>query len=132
MNLFRIYLLAGLLLSGFATEAALTVNVKEPKVTGSKVIVPIVIKNTFKASVESARAVLFLTDDSGKVVGQATHWIIGGTKSQPALAPDATITYSFVFTSNKPFTKTKLIVTRLVLENGKRADPVKDVDVLTK
>jgi hypothetical protein len=44
------------------------------------------LKNTFTNNIESARAVVFLLDDQGKMVGQAAHWIIGGTKAKPGLA----------------------------------------------
>ena len=66
-------------------------------------------------------------DDQGKVVGQNTAWVIGGKKDKPALAPEASTTFNFVITTDKPFTKSKLIFGRLILEGGKVVDPVKNV-----
>ena len=87
------------------------------------------VPNAFHNNLETARGVLFLLDDSGKVLGQETHWVIGGTKDRPALAPGAKTSFTFVVQSKAPFTKTKLTITRLVLEGGQLADPTKDVQV---
>ena len=118
------------MLCGVATaHAALTLKVEEPKTYGQKNIVKMDMRNTFTNSIESARAVVFLLDDNGKVVGQETRWIVGGTKDRPPLAPDSKTTFNFVVQANKPFTKTKVTVTRLVLEGGKLADVNKDVEI---
>jgi len=50
-------------------------------------------------------------------------------QKKAALAPDARTTFNFVVQSNKPFTKTKVTVTRIVLEGGKLADVNKDLQV---
>ena len=118
-----------ILFGAASAEAALALKVAEPKTYGQKTIVKMEMRNTFTNTVESARAVVFLLDDNGKVVGQETRWIIGGTKERPALAPDAKMTFNFVVQANKPFTKTKVTVTRLVLEGGKLADVNKDVEI---
>ena len=110
-------------------HAALTLKVVEPKMYGQKTVVKLDLGNTFTNTVESVRAVLFLLDDNGKVVGQETRWIIGGTKDRPPLAPDSKTTFNFVVQANKPFTKTKVTVTRLVLEGGRLADVNKEVEV---
>jgi len=110
--------------------AALVVQVSSPKTTGSKTIVQLELKNTFTNNIESVRAVVFLLDDQGKMSGQAAHWIIGGTKDKPGLTPDGKTTYDFVVPTDKPFTKTKVMVNRLILENGKTANPIKDVQIL--
>jgi hypothetical protein len=96
------------------TQAALVIKVDEPKFTGSKAIIKLELKNTFTQKIESARAVIFLLGDQGKVVGQEARWIIGGTKDKPALIPEGTAPYYFVVSTDKPFTKTKLIVTRII------------------
>ena len=123
------YVILGLLTTGDMARAALTLKVAEPKTYGQKTIVKMDLRNTFTNTIESARAVVFLLDDNGKVVGQETRWIIGGTKDRPPLAPDAKTTFNFVVQANKPFTKTKVTVTRLVLEGGKLADVNKDVEI---
>jgi len=110
-------------------SADLTVKVGPPKTYGQKTIVKMELRNTFTNAVESARAVVFLLDDNGKVVGQETRWIIGGTKDRPSLAPDAKTTFNFVVQTTKPFTKSKITVTRIVLEGGKLADVNTDVQI---
>ena len=118
-----------ILFGAASAEAALALKVAEPKTYGQKTIVKMDMRNTFTNTVESARAVVFLLDDNGKTVGQETRWIIGGTKDRPPLAPDARTTFSFVIQSDKPFTKTKVTVTRIVLAGGKIADVNKDVEI---
>jgi len=111
------------------THGELEVTVNEPKTTGSKAIIKLELKNTFKEKIESARAVVFLLDDQGKVVGQITRWVIGGTKDKPALASGAKTTFNFVVPTEKPFTKTKVSFNRVILEGGKTADVNKEVEV---
>src|SRR5438270_13231450 len=77
-------------------HAELIVSISESKVIGQKAIVPLALSNGFAESVESARAVMFLLDADGKVVGQATRSIIGGDKSHPSLMAGATNTFHFV------------------------------------
>ncbi len=111
-----------LLVNVATAHANLLVKVGEPKTTGGKAVIELEIKNTFKEKIESARAVVFLFDDQGKVVGQTTRWVIGGTKDKPALAPDSKTTYNFVVPTDKPFTKTKVSFNRVILEGGKVFD----------
>lgn len=123
-------LLVAALLSGSGlANAALTVKVDNPKSTGQKAVIKLTMKNTFSENIESARAVVFLLDGQGKVVGQMSRWVIGGTKDRPALAAHAETTFSFVVETTKPFTTTKVNFTRVILEGGKLADPVRDVTI---
>ena len=110
-------------------EAALVMKIAEPKDYGQKVIIKMELKNTFTNKIEAARAVVFLSDEKGKVVGRDTRWIIGGTKEKPPLAPDAKTTFNFVVQHDKPFTKSKVTVTKLFLEGGKLADCAKEVQI---
>jgi hypothetical protein len=124
-------LLALLMTFGFvAAKADLIVKVDPPKQVGQKVVVKLTMKNTFKETVESARAQVFLVDDNGKVAGQAVRWVIGGTKDRPALAPDAETTFNFVVQTDKPFTAAKVTFTRVILEGGKLADVNKEVQII--
>jgi hypothetical protein len=104
------------------------------KVTGEKVVVPLVLENKFSEKIESARAAVFLLDEKWKMVGQGTRWVIGGGKDKAGLAAGATNVFHFVVTTDKPVTATNLTArvnfTRLVLEGGKLADPIKDVKIL--
>jgi len=121
-------ILSFILLTG-VTRAGLAIKLGEPKTYGQKTLVRLEMQNSFTNKIESARGVLFLLDDSGKVLGQETRWIIGGTKDRPALAPGERTSFTFVLLSKAPFTKTKVTITRLVLEGGKLADVNKDVQI---
>jgi hypothetical protein len=112
-----------------SAQAKLIVKVEEPKGPGQKTIIELSIKNSFTQKVESARATVFLIDDNDKVVGQSAQWVIGGTKDKPGLAPKASTTYNFVIKTDKPFTKTKVIFNRILLEGGNQVDPAKNVEM---
>lgn len=124
--------LAVCLLAAVSAHAQLAVTVTPPKLTGSKAVVKLELKNMFAEKVESARAVVFLLDDQGKMAGQATRWVIGGSNTN-GLAAGATNAFHFVITADKPFTTTNLTAkvnfSRVVLEGGKLADAVKDVQI---
>jgi hypothetical protein len=89
--------------------------------------------NDLAESVESARAVCFLLDEQGKMAGQSTKWVVGGTKDRPALQPKSGTTFNFVITSPQPFITTNLTAqvsfSRLVLEGEKLANPKTDVQI---
>jgi methionine-rich copper-binding protein CopC len=112
-------------------HAALIVKVDAATTVGTKTIIPITLKNTFKEKVESARATVFLMDDQGKMVGQATKWVIGGTKDRSALEPDKETTFNFVISTDKRFKTSKVTFSRIVLEGGKLADVTKEINVTT-
>lgn len=112
------------------SNAKLSVQMAEPKTVGNKSIIKLTLKNDFTKKIESARAVIFLINDVGKVVGQATKWVIGGTKSKPALEPGATTTFNFVVSSDKEFTKTKISFSRIILEGGKLVDASKNTEIV--
>jgi len=124
-----------LVLAAFSTmaDAQLSVTVLPPRVTAQKVVVPLTMRNAFSEKVESARAAVFLLDEQGKMVANASRWVIGGAKAAPALAPGATNAFNFVVASGKPIVSTNLIAkvsfTRVVLEGGKLADANRDVQI---
>ena len=117
------------LLTATVTSAALVVHVCPPKSTGSKAIVKLDLENTYTNQIQSVRAAVFLLNDEGKVVGQSTSWIIGGGKNKPALPANAKTTYNFIVPTGKPFTKAKLMVERVLLENGKLANALTEVQI---
>ena len=127
--------LFGILLVAFyvTAQAQLAVTVSPPKVIGQKALVELKVRNGLSEKVESARAVCFLLDEQGKMVGQSTKWIIGGTKDRPALEPKNETTFNFVITNPQPFMTTNLTAkvsfSRVVLEGGKLVDPSKDVQI---
>lgn len=122
-----------LLLSTAAASAQLAVSVAPVKISGQKAVVPIALRNDFRQPIESARAGVFLLDANGKMVGQATRWAIGGNQTKTGLGVGATNVFNFVITSEKGFSETNLTAkvnfNRIVLEGGKQADPVKDVQI---
>jgi len=122
-----------LLFAALAAQAQLAVRVSPVKVTGQKAIVPLALKNNFTEKIESARAAVFLLDEQGKMVGQSTKWVIGGSRDKPGLASGATNAFHFVIASDKPYTSTNLTAkvqfNRVVLEGGKLADVTKEVSV---
>ena len=123
----RHFPLATLLLCPLLATAQLAVTVSPPKVTGQKTVVTLAMKNNLGEKVESARAIVFLLDEQGTMVGQSTKWVIGGTKARPALEPKKETTFNFVITSPRPLISTNLTAkvsfSRMVLEDGKLADP---------
>ncbi len=88
------------------------------------------MRNTGKEKIECSRAEVFLLDDQGKVVGRGARWVIGGTKDKPGLSPDKETTFDFVVQIDRPFTKSKVSFSRVVLEGGKLADVSKEVQIL--
>jgi hypothetical protein len=74
------------LLGALTAPAQLAVTVSPPKVVGQKAVVPLSLKNNFTEKIESARAVVFLLDENGKMAGQTTRWVIGGSADKNGLA----------------------------------------------
>jgi hypothetical protein len=114
-----------------AAQAQLAVTVSPPKVAGQKAIVQLKMKNNLTNTVESARAVCFLLDEQGKMVGQATKWVIGQNKT--ILESKGETAFNFVIANPSPFATTNLTAkvsfTRLVLEGGESVNPNKEVTV---
>lgn len=129
----KIFLLTIMLICPLLATAQLAVTVSSPKVTGQKTVVTLAIKNNMTEKVESARAVIFLLDEQGTMVGESTKWVIGGTKARPALEPKKETTFNFVITSPQPLMTTNLIAkvsfSRVVLAGGKLADVKQNVMV---
>jgi len=69
------------------SERQLTVTISPPQLTGQKAVIRLGLKNEFKEKIASARAVVFLLDEKGKMVAQGTRWIVGGGKGRPGLEP---------------------------------------------
>lgn len=129
----KFFPLAVMLLCPMLATAQLAVTVTPPKVVGQKAVVQLKMKNGLGEVVKSARAVCFLLDDQGKMVGQSTKWVIG--QNHTGLEPKAEVTFNFVVTSPQPFTTTnltaKISFSRVVLDGGKLADVTKAVSMTT-
>lgn len=114
-------------------RAELIVNVSVPKVVGQKTVIKVELKNAFPEKIESARAAVFLLDERGKMVGQSTKWVIGGTKDSPALASGKETTFNFVLQPRQSIASTNLTAkvsfSQVTLEGGKQADINKAVQI---
>lgn len=129
----RGFVVGSVVLFHLLANAQLAVTVLPPKVVGQKAVVLLAMKNNSAEKVESARAVVFLLDDYGKVVAQGTRWVIGGSPNKAGLASGATNAFHFVIASDNPLSTTNLTAkvsfNRVVLEGGKLADVNKSVKV---
>jgi hypothetical protein len=127
------WILCAIVFCAINTQAQLAITVFPPKIVGQKAVVKLAMKNNLSDKVESARAVCFLLDEQGAMVGQSTKWVIGGTKDRPPLEPKSETTFNFVVSSLQPFTTTnltaKISFSRVVLDGNKLADPKKDVHI---
>jgi hypothetical protein len=129
----KFFLLAVVLFCPLLATAQLAVTIAPPKVVGQKAIVSLAMTNNLAAKVESARAICFLLDGQGRMVGESSRWVIGGTKERPALAPNKGTTFNFVVSSPRQFATTnltaKISFSRVVLADEKLADVRRDVVV---
>jgi hypothetical protein len=120
-----------LLLIADIAHAQINVTVSSPKTVGQKVFVELAMTNNLANKVESARATCFLLDDQGKMIGESTKWVIGGTKDRPALEPKNAATFDFVITTRQQLTTTNLTArisfNLVTLPGGKSAEPAKTV-----
>ena len=71
-------------------------------------------------------------DDARKVVGQKSRWIFWRPrkKTQGERLSRET-SFFFVVPQEKPFAKAKVLVTRIIFDDGKTANPVRDVKIQT-
>lgn len=129
----KFFLLVAVMFCPLLTMAQLEVTIAPLKVVGQKAVVQLMMKNGLADAVESARAVCFLLDDQGKMVGQSTKWVIG--QNHVSLEPKAETTFYFVVTSPQPFTTrnltAKVSFSRVVLAGDKLADVTTAVRITT-
>lgn len=116
-----------------SASAQLVVTASKPTVEGNKAVVKITLENKLTNAVESARASIFLLDEKKATVGQATQWVIGGSKAKSVLPAGGTNIFYFVITSQKPYAGThltsKLTFNRVLLSGGEVVDLKKNVEV---
>ena len=129
-------ILCAMWIFGVSANAQLSVEVSLPKSEGRKAVIKLVMKNSFSSGIKSARAAVFVSDDQGTMIGQASRWVIGGTKDRPALNADKETTYNFVVQTPNTFSSTNVTVrvnfTSVTLEDGARVDIRKDVSIVQK
>jgi hypothetical protein len=113
--------------------AQLAVTVSRPAVANQKAIITLKMTNGLGENVKSARAICFLLDSRGSLVGKSSKWVIGGAKNRPALEPKKETSFNFVITSQQTFATTNLTTkvsfSRVVLDDDKLADPKTDVQI---
>jgi hypothetical protein len=122
-----------ILLPQFQILAQLEVSVSQPKITGSKSVIKLEMKNTFTEPIQSAQATVFLSDGNNQHFGQATKWVIGNGKKLPVLAGGAETTFNFVIPLTKTMDVTNLqaqvTFNRLVIGDGKVVNVNKNVQI---
>ena len=122
-----------LLACAITASAQLAVTVSPPKIAGQKAMVELKMKNGLAEDIKSARAICFLLDENGKMVGESAKWVIGGKKNRPALEPKKESLFNIIIASPRPFTTTNLTAkvsfTRLILEDGKSVNPNEEVTI---
>jgi hypothetical protein len=132
LQLIRLILISLIWLCPLLATAQLIVTLSPPKIAGQKAVIKLAINNNLNDKVEAARAVCFLLDEQGKMVGQSTKWVVG--QNHTDLEPKAETTFNFVVTSPQPFTTTNLIAkvsfVRVELEGERLANPTKDVRIV--
>jgi hypothetical protein len=128
-SIFAVFAVA--LLVGAGASAQLTVTVFPVKVIGQKVVVQLSMKSNLADKIESVRAVCFVLNERGKMVGQSTRWVVGQNK-QP-LAPKGNTKFNFVITAPGQFVSSnltaKVIFSRLILDGDKSVDPRQEVEI---
>lgn len=116
-----------------SARAQLLVTVSPAKIQGEKIVIPLLLKNDLEKAVISARAVVFVTDADGKLIGQGARWIIGGTLGKQSLYPAGTNVFNFIVSANQPLRTTNLSVNvsinRLLLQGGQQGNPHLDARV---
>jgi hypothetical protein len=113
------------------SHAQLVAMVSPATVSGNKMIVKLALKNGMDKKIESARAVVFVSDDQGKLVAQSAKWVIGAQRSTDGnslgLASGATNVFHFILNAEKPVISTnlstKVLFNSVILDGGRPADP---------
>lgn len=126
----RLFPLILTLFTALSLHGNLEVSVTEQLSAGNKGLVKLKMKNQFSQGVKGARAWVFLMDDNGKVVGNKAQWLVGGTeenlkKDPQGLEVGEELEASMVIDTQKPFTKTKVTLSKLILSDGNSVDPRK-------
>lgn len=127
-------LLMAIFFSNLYARADLIVKYEPVNVVGHEALIKLNMRNTFSLKIQSARAVVFLMDSQGSVVGQSVKWVITGQKDFPALPPGGTNQFNFVVPLNRTIDTTNLTAkvqfNRVTLENGQPVNIPTSVTVI--
>lgn len=128
----NIIVILSVLASFFAMGQPLTVKVSPLKTVGQKALVELTIINRGTNRIEAARAVCFVLDQNGQLVGQSTKWVIGQNKT--SLEPKGQSKFNFVITAPRPLVETNLTTrvrfSRLILQGGRQVNPQNNVAII--
>jgi hypothetical protein len=105
-------------------QAQLECSAIGSKHVGNKAVVMLGLTNNYPDTIESARATVFLVDNAGKVVGQGTRWVIGGTPEKPGLESKKGTVFHFVIETDKAYVTNRTFVNRIVLAGGRVVSPI--------
>ena len=132
MKIIVVMLLALISLTATVSAQPLTVKVSPLKTVGQKTLVELTMTNRGTNRIEAARAVCFVLDQNGQMVGQAAKWVIGQNKT--SLEPNGQAKFNFVITAPHPLMATNLTAkvsfSRLILQGGKQANPQNNVAII--
>jgi hypothetical protein len=131
--------IAAWMLTAGGVWAALEVTVSPPQVVNKRALIRLGLKNTFPTRIETALAGAVLMDEQGKIAGQSSRLVIGGSRrsvpgQKPGLPAGATNVFYWVIPADKSTSTNltaKVSFTRLVLEGGRVAEPRTDVRIVT-
>lgn len=112
-----------------SVRATLELTVGEPKTYTKLTVIKMDLHNSFADQIKAVEAVVFLMNDKGKVVGQKSRWILGGPDRRPPLDAGSSASFFFVVSNAQSFATTKVLVTRIVFENGKLGNILRDVKI---
>jgi hypothetical protein len=110
----------------------LVVKVSPLKVVGQKALVELTITNQGTNRIEAARAICFVQDQDGRMVGQSAKWVIGQNKT--GVEPKGQAKFNFVITAPHPLVATNLTArvrfSRLILQDGKQVNPENNIIII--
>jgi hypothetical protein len=130
----KILIIFSVFISCIAAVVAQPVMVKVSplKMVGQKAVVELTMTNSGTNKIEAARAVCFVLDQNGQMVGQSAKWVIG--QNRTSLEPHGQAKFNFVITAPHPLMATNLAVkvnfSRVILQGGKQVNPQNDVTIV--
>jgi len=120
------------LASCIAMGQPLSVKVAPVKTIGQKTLVELTMTNSGTNRIDAARAICFVLDQNGQMVGQSAKWVIGQNKT--SLEPNGQAKFNFVITAPHPLMATNLTAkvnfSRLILQGGKQVNPQNNVTII--
>lgn len=131
----KLKLLVFLILLSCSLQAEFEVSLKPSSDrTANKSLITLTARNSFSQPIKSARAWVFALDESGAVVGQKSTWIIskeerdrGDGACLPILNSGETAEIKMAVDTKREATSTRVTFTKIILADGSRVNPHKQV-----